>query len=29
MKFLDFLKQAVAKLGLESKFAAKELSPEE
>ncbi len=29
MKFLDFLKQAVSKLGLESKFAAKALSPEE
>ena len=29
MKFLDYLKQAVAKLGLESKFAAKELTADE
>lgn len=29
MRFLDFLKQAVAKLGLESKFAAKELTADE
>lgn len=29
MKFLDFLKQAVSKLGLEAKFAAKELTAEE